>query len=122
MSQEKNQNKELKKLKESISDKGFAEEVVRQIEKDLVRSGYFEDGCMNVSDFEMETIVQKMSLLLEDFIKKRPQDFVTYLYLVDIPEKYFKGDLQIFQNVHQTAEIILIREAQKVYLRRKFSI
>ena len=121
MSQEKNQNKELQQLKADIDDKGFAEDVVSQIEKDLVRSGYFDDGCMNIPNFTMETIIQKLSFLLEDFIKKRPQDFVTYLYLVDVPEKYLKNEMTIFQDVEQTATIILVREAQKVYLRRKFS-
>lgn len=100
---------DIQQLQEALSLPDFREQTLLQLQKDFDRA-----------QVEVKFVAKDLLLEIETAIQNLPQiQLQQLLYLIDVPE--IDWDLQSGQAYHQKlAEVILHREALKVYLRRKF--
>ena len=100
---------DIKQLQEALSLPDFREQTLQQLQKDFDRAQVEVKFVANDLLFEIETAIQNLPQI----------QLQQLLYLIDVPE--IDWDLQSGHAYHQKlAEVILHREAFKVYLRRKF--
>lgn len=97
-------------LHEALSQADFAAQTLTQLQKDFDRA-----------QIDIQFVTTDLLFQIETAIQKLPQiQLQQLLYLIDVPE--IDWDLQSGQSYHQKlAEVILHREALKVFLRRKFA-
>ena len=100
---------DIQQLQEALSLPDFREQTLLQLQKDFDRA-----------QVEVKFVTNDLLYEIESAIQNLPQiQLQQLLYLIDVPE--IDWDLQSGQAYHQKlAEVILHREALKVYLRRKF--
>jgi hypothetical protein len=100
---------DIQQLQEALSLPDFREQTLQQLQKDFDRAQVEVKFVANDLLFEIETAIQNLPQI----------QLQQLLYLIDVPE--IDWDLQSGHAYHQKlAEVILHREAFKVYLRRKF--
>ena len=100
---------DIQQLQEALSLPDFREQTLQQHQKDFDRAQVEVKFVANDLLFEIETAIQNLPQI----------QLQQLLYLIDVPE--IDWDLQSGHAYHQKlAEVILHREAFKVYLRRKF--
>ena len=120
---------ELKKLlKQDIVDltalnTEFIHKLILQIRKEFVSfdwevlQGDFKDG-------DLDRVKSYLRYDIEDFYAKNTQLFTHFLYRVDISNEQIQQYTQehIFEDVYEcVAELVIIRCAQKVYYKIKYS-
>lgn len=96
----------------------FVEKTVSQINKDLI-------GLINQTielaiegdESRLEDLRDKLTLILKELDSS--SQLKQYIYQVDLNEKKWMLFLDV-QDFHNLSEQIIIREAQKVYLRQMF--
>lgn len=97
----------------------FIQRTAEQIEKDFHRAGHPIE--LNWSDFDQarEQIVLALSSALKEI---SPSVLPTLIYLVDLPETLF-NQLNPGESSYcmELAELILLREAHKVFMRQKYA-
>lgn len=100
---------DIQQLQEALSLPDFRELTLQQLQKD------FDRAQVDVQFGPVDLLFQ-----IEAAIQNLPQiQLQQLLYLIDVPE--IDWNFQSEQSYHQKlAEVILHREALKVYLRRKF--
>lgn len=105
-------------LKEQNSIKNFVEKTVNQLNKDLFGLIDEEIGLPPVEALNsLDLLIVEVQIVLKNF--SEGHNLQQFVYKVDLNEKnwhYFTA----FQNYEKLAEDIIIREAQKVYLREMF--
>ncbi|MEO9256985.1 MAG: hypothetical protein ABI207_01310 [Crocinitomicaceae bacterium] len=104
------------------NDEAFVQKTLEQIEKDA--QGYIDvPKFISNNNLIYENSVSWISSILHKIMEKNRALFLQYLYRVDIPEKIVHPILKDWsESSYQVlAKIILEREAQKVFLRAKFS-
>lgn len=104
------------------SDEAFIQKTLEQIEKDA--QGYVDvPKFISNTNLIYENSVSWISSILHKIMEKNRAQFIQYLYRVDIPEKIVHPILKDWSesSYEELAKIILEREAQKVFLRAKFS-
>ena len=72
------------------------------------------------NSWPLEEILLTIEEKLTELVKFGEQTLLNYLYQVDIPEQQFVSLLNDHLFLSKLSEIILKREAYKVYLRSKF--
>ena len=121
MSQEIQQISQLQKKLSGISEPDFLRMIADQLVKDFSRSGI--EAAHDVPS----TFKNKFELfdfahhIYQKALKEQNHRIDSLLYLIDIPEQHVNHN---FHDPHQTevsTEVILIREAQKVFLRLTYS-
>ena len=92
----------------------------QQITKDLAQfSIEFNSGFLSNTLF-YEDILLELESKLAELMKVGETQFMQYLYQVDLPEKEFLNLLNDSNFLQKISELILRREAYKVYLRAKY--
>ena len=96
----------------------FVEKTIAQINKDL---NGLADGIVNIQKKESQRVlvllINEMKIVLEEL--SRNSQLQQFIYTVDLKEKVWLNFMQK-QDFEGLAEQIIIREAQKVYLREMF--
>lgn len=104
------------------NDEAFVQKTLEQIEKDAI--GYIDvPRFISNNNLIYANSVAWISSILHRIMEKNRAQFLQYLYRVDIPEKIVHPILKDWSesSYQELAKIILEREAQKVFLRAKFS-
>lgn len=106
-----------------ITNVDFIHLIVTQVRKEFynfnwkVLEGDFSDG-------NIQRIKQFLRYDIDDFYSENQQLFNHFLYRVDISQKQIQQYTQehIFEDVYECiAELVLIKCAQKVYFKQKYS-
>lgn len=96
----------------------FVEKTVAQINKDL--NGLYHE-IISVEHYEnksvLEELISKIEVVLEDL--SRQSQLQQFIYAVDLNEKLWLEFMRM-QDFKGLSKQIIIREAQKVYLREMF--
>lgn len=96
-------------LKKYFSKEKFLSDTVLQIQKDLET-----DIDVNIhSEFIYEELIEKIRKYLSENLNKIDQ----IIYRVDLNESDYKSALQADPQLSDLARLVLIREAQKIYIR-----
>ena len=99
-------------VKNALSDQSFRAATLEQIQKDFHRCG------LTLLSIELTDLLQSIESCIKNVSNTQLQQLI---YLIDIPEALFLS-LTRKETFHQElSEVILMREALKVYLRNKFS-
>ena len=105
-----------------ISEEDFVERTCQQIIKDFstvypkeIEFQFVENGTL------LNQLIEQISFLLEDISKMGTGTVLQLMYTIDIPENQYYNSLGFDDSTQKLAFIIIRREAQKVYLRNKFS-
>ncbi len=99
----------------------FVLKTQQQIAKDFGQFSLDFDELFLHEPLPMTEILFRTEEKVAELMKEGEQRFIQYLYLVDIPEKDFLSLTGSSDFITKISQLILKREAYKVYLRRKFS-
>lgn len=110
-------------ISRSWYDSTFLSKVILQLNKDF--SSYYPDLFEQDLDGEKVTktsLVETVMNALIQLEKEQPSALPQLLYSIDIPENIFQQVLNNSASFHKgLAEVIVIREAYKVWIRVNFS-
>ena len=98
-------------VKQALSDQAFRAETLVQLQKDFQRCG------LELISNELLELLPSIEECIKPVSTRQLQQLI---YLIDVPESIFLS-LSRKDSFHQElSEVILMREALKVYLRHKF--
>jgi len=105
-------------LKQQFSIENFVKKTVNQFNKDAFG---LIDEVIDVPTFDVQNVLELLIVEVQKILKRLSETshLQQFIYKVDLNEKkwiYFTA----FQNYEVLAEDVIIREAQKVYLRELF--
>lgn len=104
-----------------FNDGQFALDTQKQLAKDFAQFHlYFEDSFTS-EPLHLQRIQATIAELLIELMKEGETRLLQLLYTIDLPEKEFLQLTTEPDFLHLISERILLREAYKVFLRRKFS-
>lgn len=111
-----------KDLNAFFSQKDFVASTIAQINKDL-QGLYYEDYSIDLehSDNLLQDSMNALIPILTTLSKRQPEQLSQFIYKVDLSEKKFFDSISADQSLQHLSYLILEREAQKVYLRKRFS-
>ena len=112
-------NSEL--LIQEFSNEKFVQDTVNQIYKDFSRCGWDLDSDMLNRPLVKTEIEELIAEKLVEIMKFGEIQLLQLIYIIDIPEKEFLSIITEPNFPNLLAEKIILKEAYKVYLRRKFS-
>ena len=92
----------------------------QQIAKNLEQFSINFDSSFITTPLFYDELLLEVESRLAELMKTNEQRFLQYLYMVDLPEKEFLTLLNDPLFLPKISELILRREAYKVYLRTKF--
>lgn len=99
----------------------FVMKTQQQIAKDFALSGiYFSEDFLSTEQ-SYTTILSEIQLNLAEILKKTERELLQLMYQIDLPQSLFIDALGREDIIEQLSELILRREAYKVFLRGKFS-
>lgn len=109
-------------IKHYFSNKLFVEKTIEQIQKDtqnFIELPFFQPSKENV----YASCILWITQIIQTIIENNNSHFFQWLYRVDINENKIKKILEYqSSNQHEAiAQLVLEREAQKVFFRLKFS-
>jgi hypothetical protein len=111
-------SKEELKTQFGIAD--FVLKTQQQIAKDFASSGFEFSPAFSESELNYIEIVDLISFQLEDILKLGEAKLLQLLYQIDVPQTTFLELIKEDDFVIKLSEIIIQREAYKVYLRSQF--
>lgn len=117
MLQDKNKNTALEQISSSLSDSEFIKKTYLQIVKDFDRCNLDLSKNLTFENMNKENLFQWVEQNLLKTLEQQPHKVPQLLYLIDIPEAHIKHNFMDPKVVKESAYIIIVREAQKVYLR-----
>jgi hypothetical protein len=105
-----------------FNQKDFVVSTIAQINKDL-QGLYYDDYTVNLDHSEnlLDDSIRALVPILNLLSKRKPEQLSQFIYKVDLNEKKFFDSLSRDQTLKHLSYLILEREAQKVYLRKRFS-
>ncbi|EAR02274.1 hypothetical protein [Maribacter sp. HTCC2170] len=107
-------------LLQEVQEEHLYEKLVIQIKKDFGLANIFVDFPNDVLPENLRSFLHEKIyyLILEKF-----SDYLNLLYVIDVPEKAFKRIkvTDVVEVAEQVSFLILKRELQKVWLKRKYS-
>lgn len=109
-------------LKSSFNQLEFVESTVTQINKDL-QGLFYGDFFLDKETTSnlLEELILKLTPILTELSKRLPEQLSQFIYRVDLSEKKFMDSISKDTSLNHLAYLIIEREAQKVYLRKRFS-
>ncbi len=109
-------------LKTFFNQKEFVALTIDQIKKDL-QGLYYDDYYVDLDHSAnlLQDSIHALSPILTILSKRQPEQLSQFIYKVDLAEKKFFDSISSDQTLTHLAHLILEREAQKVYLRKRFS-
>ena len=111
-------NSEL--LEQQLKSADFVLLTQRQLEKDFSAVGFPFDAPFEQEAHSTTFILKEIQHQLQQIEKQSSSTFHQLLYQIDVPENMYIEALSSEDPMKQLAEIILRREAYKVYLRSRF--
>lgn len=106
-------------LKDFFNNEEFVIKTCQQINKDLV--GLIENPLSFNLDFERDILDQLVKVLTENLKKMNSHNVLQFSYKVDLKELEFESNLNRNLGFEDLAFKVIRREAQKVFLRIKYS-
>jgi len=109
-------------LQSQFNHKEFVEATVNQLNKDLLGI-HFTDLTTEFKDDSsvLSQLIQNLRPVLQKLAKNQPGQLSQFIYRVDLNEQKFIDSLSKDPEMNDLSYLIIEREAQKVYLRSKFS-
>lgn len=109
-------------LKKYFNEQDFVEATALQINKDLVGLFHAEYSvAFNPDSTKLETLIDTLAPILQELSKKQPEYLAQFIYRVDLHEKKFMDSVSKDISLKHLSFLIIEREAQKIYLRKRFS-
>lgn len=105
----------------SFNSEDFVELTIHQINKDLFGLSQIELQQCNSGNNCLNDLIFQLSTILKNLATNNFENLTQFIYKVDLSEKIFKQSITRNNDFKDLAEHIIVREAQKVYLRKKFS-
>ena len=103
-----------------IEQADFALKTQQQIEKDFYSSGVSFETSFTSTAWNYSQIFDAVQDQLTEIMKRGETQLLQLLYQIDIPQNQFLASLGESNFSEQLTELIIRREAFKVYLRSKF--
>ena len=108
-------------LNQELKSQEFVLKTQRQIAKDFGTAGVDFPSDFQSFPMELNRLIGEVSIRLKELQASNSTSFSQLLYQIDIPESMLP-DLAHSDDFHKNlAEIVVRREAYKVFLRSKFS-
>jgi hypothetical protein len=104
-----------------FNDGEFALDTQKQLAKDFAQFHLYFDDSFTTEPFQLQRIQVAIAELLVELMKEGETRLLQLLYTIDLPEKEFLHLTTEPEFLQLISERILLREAYKVFLRRKFS-
>ncbi len=104
-----------------FNDGQFALDTQKQLAKDFAQFHLYFDDSFTAEPFQLQRIQVAIADLLVELMKEGETRLLQLLYTIDLPEKEFLHLTTEPEFLQLMSERILLREAYKVFLRRKFS-
>lgn len=116
---EENYNNSEEVLQQAIKELLYAN-LVAQLTKDFSLANVPFDVPEDIKNIELQRLLHEKLYLL---IMEKFNDYLNLLYVIDVPEKVFKGVkvTDVVEVAEQVSFLILKREFQKVRLKAKYS-
>ncbi len=109
-----------KELLQTAIEEELYEKLVNQLKKDFSLANIFIDFSENIKTYELQTLILEKIYVL---IMEKFSEYLNLLYIIDVPERAFK-EIKVTDVVEiseQVTFLILKRELQKVWLKKKYS-
>lgn len=98
----------------------FVLKTQKQIAKDFASGGFSFGSTFTESELNYIEIIDLISFQLEDVLKFGESKLLQLLYQIDVPQHLFLELIKEDDFIFKLSEIIVRREAYKVYLRSQF--
>lgn len=98
----------------------FVLKTQRQIAKDFAIIGFSFDTSFESEEFDYPKIKSEVQSQIEEVMKLGESNLLQLLYQIDIPQSKFLSIITEANFIEQISEMIIRREAYKVFLRSKF--
>ena len=98
----------------------FVLKTQRQIAKDFMIVSFKMDPKFESEEFNYDQIKNEVACQLVEVMKLGETTLLQLLYQIDIPQSKFLNLISEVDFVQQMSDMIIRREAYKVYLRSKF--
>lgn len=109
------------KLLESFKNEGFVLKTQQQIAKDFGTTQYdFKNNFLSQS-LVYDDIIDEVKNAISEIMKQGETVFLQLLYTIDVKESEFLTQTTKDNFLENMAQIIIRREAYKVFLREKYS-
>ncbi|MBM3452783.1 MAG: hypothetical protein FJX84_06545 [Bacteroidetes bacterium] len=106
---------------QEFSNEKFVQDTVNQICKDFSRCGWDIDSILLERKLTKVELEELLAEKLVEIIKFGETQLLQLIYIIDISEKEFLSILSEQNFPQLLAEKIVLKEAYKVFLRKKFS-
>ena len=103
-------------------EKESLETAIQLINKDLEISS--EEYLPEDSSFSLDELIKFLSKRIDQMLNQEPERLMQAFYRIDLPEEKVKSVLAFTEGLdvsHELAKMVVDRELQKVYFRRKYS-
>ncbi len=107
-------------LEQYFANHDFVKRTVLQIEKDLSGLCDLRLDSSEIGSDPLKTLEVYLLNVLEELLNSPNQKLAQFIYKVDLPQEKFE-QLLVVRDMQELAHEIIRREAQKVYLRKKFA-
>ncbi len=100
-------------------------DVLNQLNRDLIKAGIDEmdkNALMKEWEKEKDSLVTTLSSMLTEIYAEKEEKWWNLIYIVDLPEIVMRGLILegLEQKMNEIGKLLLIREWQKVELKRRF--
>lgn len=103
-----------------LSDESFARKTCEQLNKEFERVGI--TLALDTNKHDIQTIVNHIASELTLVLEQQSALFAQLIYSIDLPEKQVNTIMSNSASIMQDlSHAFLIRAAQKIYLRERFS-
>jgi hypothetical protein len=110
----------ITELKNQFQSAEFVLKTQRQIAKDFYASGIQFTAEFEVSSLDYTSICEHVGDKVNELMKLGETQFMQLLYQIDIPQQDFLALTEDPDFIPKMSELIIKREAYKVYLRSKY--
>lgn len=108
-------------LQSSLRLVDFRFETQKQIVKDFGSVGYDFSSDLDSMDISLEEMEMGISQAIATIMEKGERQLLQLLYVIDLPEKQFLSLTTQSDFLSQITQLVIKREAYKVWLRKKYS-
>lgn len=111
----------IEKLAISFNDAGFVLKTQRQLAKDFGTAQFdFRDDFVT-NALAYDALIDEVKGALAEIVKQGESGFLQLLYTIDVKESEFLAQTTQDNFLENMAQIVIRREAYKVFLRQQFS-
>lgn len=107
-----------------MQDQHLAAEVLNQLQRDLNKAN-LPELLFPAAVISYETLHPALAEFLAQVMNTSVSNYINFLYLIDIPENALNRSLKLRSEENMegvVADLVLLREMQKVLLRRQFKL